>query len=267
MAGIESVVLVSGGMDSCLTAALALRDLALKGDAGPASDLAAFLHVTYGQRTAARERRAFDEISDFYQVRTRMVADIGYLKAMGGSALTDGRIDVPVDGSGLEPASDRGSPGGPNLDRSLGRSIPITYVPFRNTHLLAIAVSWAEVLGAGQIYIGAVAEDSSGYPDCRPEYYRAFNALIGVGTRPETRVEVRTPVIGLRKVEIVERGRTFGAPFHLTWSCYQNEDMACGKCDSCRLRRRAFEQAGVEDPISYSTSDGMKSPGMGARNV
>jgi hypothetical protein len=136
-----------------------------------------------------------------------------------------------------------------NLER---REIPTSYVPFRNAHFLSIAVSWGEVLGARKIFVGAVAEDSSGYPDCRPEYYQAFESVIAAGTKPETQLAIVTPVIHMRKSEIVRRGVELGAPFELTWSCYQAEDVACGVCDSCALRLRAFEEAGVRDPISYA---------------
>jgi len=159
-----------------------------------------------------------------------------HFQAIGGSALTDGRIAVPEN----------------RLDEArAGSTIPVTYVPFRNAHFLSVGVSWAESIGAGALYIGAVAEDSSGYPDCRPEYYRVFQELIRVGTKPETRIEMVTPVIAMKKSEIVRRGRELGAPLHLTWSCYQGEELACGKCDSCLLRLRAIAEAGTEDPIRY----------------
>lgn len=228
-----AVVLISGGLDSCVTTAIAAERYEVAG-----------LHVTYGQRTAARERRAFDEIADFYGVSERLVADLRYLRDIGGSALTDERIPVPRAPDSLWRASPE--------SRVVSSSIPVTYVPFRNTHLLAIAVSWSEVLGARRIFIGAVAEDSSGYPDCRPEYYRAFNQLIEVGTRPETRIEVVTPIIHMRKSEIVQKGVALGAPLQLSWSCYQAEDRACGQCESCVLRIRAFRQAGFIDPIPYA---------------
>jgi 7-cyano-7-deazaguanine synthase len=218
-----AICLVSGGMDSCVTAAIANQE----------NDELAFLHVSYGQRTEARERRAFDEIADFYGVSRRFVASLDYLSRIGGSSLTDSSIPVA--------AADLAS-----------RAIPSSYVPFRNAHLLAIATSWAEVAGARRVYIGAVAEDSSGYPDCRPEFYEAFNRVIEVGTKPETRVEIRTPVIHLRKSEIVRRGMELGAPLALTWSCYSGEDRACGRCDSCALRLRAFREAGALDPIPYA---------------
>jgi 7-cyano-7-deazaguanine synthase len=220
----KAVVLVSGGMDSCVTAAMARETHRL-----------AFVHAGYGQLTERRERQAFDAIADFYGVSERLVVSLDYFKQIGGSALTDRGIDVPEDGAGT-------APGGP---------IPPTYVPFRNAHFLSVSVSWAEVLGATAIFIGAVAEDSSGYPDCRPEYYHAFEDLARIGTRPETRIRISTPVIGMRKSEIVRRAIELGAPLDLTWSCYQGDDVACGVCDSCRLRLAAFAEAGVTDPIPY----------------
>lgn len=220
----KAVVLLSGGMDSCVTAAIARQTYRL-----------ALLHASYGQRTEARERRAFEEIADFYGVDERLVVRFDAFAQIGGSALTDRSIAVPESGAALAPHA----------------AIPVTYVPFRNAHFLSAAVSWAEVIGARAIFIGAVAEDSSGYPDCRPEYYRAFAALIREGTRPETRIEIVTPVIALRKSEIVQRGRELGAPLDRTWSCYQCEDEACGTCDSCRLRLRAFAETGASDPIAY----------------
>ncbi len=225
----SAIVLLSGGMDSCVCAAIARE----KHGAGNV----ALLHASYGQRTQKRERRAFEEIADFYGVSTRLIVKLGYFRAIGGSALTDQKIGVPQNELGAP------SPG--------GSEIPVTYVPFRNAHFLSVAVSWAEAIGARAIYIGAVAEDSSGYPDCRPEYYRVFQELIRVGTRPETHIEMVTPVIGMKKSEIIRRGLALGAPLHLTWSCYQGEDLACGVCDSCLLRLRAFAEAGVPDPIPY----------------
>ena len=223
----KAVVLLSGGMDSCVSAAMA-RERCGAGNI-------ALLHAGYGQLTQERERRAFTEIADFYGEQQRLIVQLDYFRAIGGSALTDRNIDIPEN----------------QLDASHGDGIPVTYVPFRNAHFLSIAVSWAEAIGAGAIYIGAVAEDSSGYPDCRPEYYRAFQNLIREGTRPETHIEIVTPVITLKKSEIIRRGAELGAPLHLTWSCYQGEDVACGVCDSCLLRLRAFAEAGMKDPIPY----------------
>ncbi len=218
----KAVVLLSGGMDSCVTAAIANETHAL-----------ALLHVSYGQRTERRERRAFEEIVSFYRVRERLAVRLDALREIGGSALTDDRIAVPENLNGNE------------------REIPVTYVPFRNAHFLSAAVSWAEVIGANAIFIGAESEDSSGYPDCRPEYYHVFSDLVRVGTRPETRIEIQTPVIHMRKSEIIRRGMELKAPLDRTWSCYQAEDDACGVCDSCRLRLRAFAEAGYADPIAY----------------
>jgi 7-cyano-7-deazaguanine synthase len=226
----KAVVLLSGGMDSCVCAAMALGRYGA-GNVG-------FLHAMYGQRTEQRERQAFEDIANFYRVRERLVVKLDHFRAIGGSALTDTTIDVPQNGLGAM---------GPRAS-----AIPVTYVPFRNAHFLSIGVSWAETVGAGAIYIGAVAEDSSGYPDCRPEYYRVFQELIRVGTKPETEIEMLTPVIGMKKSEIIRRGQELGAPFDLTWSCYQGEDLACGNCHSCLLRLRGFAEARLADPIAYA---------------
>jgi len=225
----KAIVLLSGGMDSCVTAAIAR-------ERHGTANLALF-HAGYGQRTESRELQAFTDIANFYGVRKRLVVRLEHFRAIGGSALTDARIAVPENALGAP--DPRGS------------SIPVSYVPFRNAHFLSVAVSWAEAIGAEAVYIGAVAEDSSGYPDCRPEYYRKFQELVREGTRPETRIEIVTPVIALKKSEIIRKGVELGAPLHLTWSCYQREDAACGVCDSCLLRLRAFEEAGVPDAIPY----------------
>ena len=219
---IKSVVLLSGGMDSCVCAALAARDTQ-----------AAAMHISYGQRTETRERQAFLRICDRLGIGKRLVVRNEVLQAVGGSALTDTSIQVP------EVQGEIGSHG-----------IPVTYVPFRNAHFLAAAVSWAEILDATRVYIGAVEQDSSGYPDCRPAYYKAFNAAVQAGTR-EGKIEIVTPLIALRKAEIVRLGLELGAPFDLTWSCYSREDRACGVCESCVLRLRAFAAAGSTDPIPY----------------
>jgi len=216
----RAVVLLSGGMDSCVCAALAARD----------SECAA-VHVSYGQRTEDRERRSFLAICDALGIPQRLVVRNEALRAIGGSALTDPNIAVPE-------------------SHLIGHGIPVTYVPFRNAHFLSVAVSWAEVLGAEKIYIGAVEQDSSGYPDCRPAYYRAFNEVIKTGTK-EGRIQIVTPLIGMRKSEIVTLGLELRAPFDLTWSCYSRQDRACGVCDSCVLRLRAFREVGADDPIPY----------------
>ena len=219
----RAVCLVSGGLDSCVCAAIAEKEY---------GGSLAFLHVNYGQRTQERELRAFIEIADFYKVGERFIADIGYLARIGGSALTDRKYRIPEN----------------DLSRE---GIPITYVPFRNTHIIAIAVSWAEVIGAERIFIGATEPDSSGYPDCRKSYFLAYNRLIQEGTRPETRITIETPLIDMRKKDVVETGIRLGAPLHLTWSCYQDEEIACGVCDSCLLRLKGFREAGIADPIPY----------------
>jgi 7-cyano-7-deazaguanine synthase len=217
-----AVCLVSGGMDSCVTAAIANEE----------KQGLAFLHVSYGQRTERREHRAFSELADYYKVERRLAVSIEHLTQIGGSSLTDRSLSVAT----------------ANLD---AQGIPTSYVPFRNAHLLSIATSWAEVIQASNLFIGAVAEDSSGYPDCRPEFYAAFQSVIDTGTKPETRIQIRTPIIAMRKSEIVLLGRQLRAPLDLTWSCYQESERACGNCDSCALRLKAFRQAGVTDPIPY----------------
>ncbi len=221
-----AIILVSGGMDSCVTAAIA------KGE----NQEIAFLHVSYGQRTERRERKAFTDIADFYNIEKRLDVSIEYLAKIGGSSLTDASIEVAE----------------ANLE---SKEIPTSYVPFRNANMLAIATSWAEVLKADLIYIGAVAEDSSGYPDCRPEFYAAFEKTIEIGTKPDTDIKIKTPIIYLSKAEIVKKGVELGAPLHLSWSCYRSEDVACGTCDSCALRLRGFANANVKDPISYAAFD------------
>jgi 7-cyano-7-deazaguanine synthase len=217
-----AICLVSGGMDSCVTAAIANEE----------NDELAFLHVSYGQRTEKRERDAFEALADHFNVKSRLAISLEHLAKIGGSSLTD--EGIPVTTANLS------APG-----------IPSSYVPFRNAHLLSAAVSWGEVIHATAIYIGAVAEDSSGYPDCRPEFYDAFQNVLDIGTKPETRITVETPVIAMRKSEIVQKGIELGAPLHLTWSCYKESESACGNCDSCALRLRAFREAGVTDPIPY----------------
>src|SRR6185436_2589123 len=219
----KAVVLMSGGMDSCVTAAIASQDYEI-----------AALHASYGQRTERRELQCFHAIADHFGVAKRLAVRLDHFQAIGGSSLTDSRLEIRD----------------ANLE---SREIPNTYVPFRNAHFLSIATSWAEVLGAVKIFIGAVWEDSSGYPDCRPEYYEAFNRVIRAGTRPSTDIRIETPLIQLSKREIVQQGLELGAPFRLTWSCYRDSNVACGICDSCALRLRAFQEAGVEDPIAYST--------------
>jgi 7-cyano-7-deazaguanine synthase len=217
----RAVVLLSGGMDSCVCAALAVRD-----------HEAAAVHISYGQRTEERERQSFLAICQRLKIHDKLMVRNEALRAIGGSALTDDSIAVPT-------------------AEEIGHNVPVTYVPFRNAHFLAVAVSWAEVLGAEKVYIGAVEPDSSGYPDCRPAYYKAFNEVAKAGTK-EGLVEIVTPLIAMRKTDIVRLGLELGAPLDLTWSCYSREDQACGICDSCVLRLRAFEAAGVQDAIPYA---------------
>ena len=218
-----AIVLVSGGMDSCVTAAIAKENYRL-----------ALLHVNYSQRTESRELQAFRNIALFYKIPEDriLISNIDYLSKIGGSSLTDMRMDVQ--------------------DAQLySKEIPTSYVPFRNTLFLTIAVSWGEVIGAKKIFIGAVEQDSPGYPDCRPSYYKTFNELVKVGTKPTTHIEVETPLIRKSKSEIVKMGISLNAPFHLSWSCYKNTDKACGMCHSCFLRLKAFKEAEIIDPIPY----------------
>ncbi len=218
----RAIVLLSGGMDSCVCATLAARDF-----------FPAALHISYGQRTEDRERQSFLAICQRLDIQDKLLVRNEALRAIGGSALTDENIAVPT--------------------HAISPDIPVTYVPFRNAHFLSVAVSWAEVLGADKIFIGAVEQDSSGYPDCRPAYYEAFNRVVKAGTKEGT-IEIVTPLIHLRKAEIVRLGLELGAPFDLTWSCYSRQDRACGVCDSCVLRLRAFAAAGASDPIPYATT-------------
>ncbi len=216
-----AVVAVSGGMDSCVTAAIANQEYRL-----------ALIHINYGQRTQTHELNSFNEIADFYNVEKRLVIDLKHFAQIGGSSLTDNAIEVT------------------KADLS-SHEIPSSYVPFRNANILSACTSWAEVIGASAIFVGAVYEDASGYPDCRPEFFNAYEKMIDLGTKPETKIKIETPIIHFSKADIVKKGIELGAPLHLTWSCYQSEDAACGVCDSCAFRLRGFEQAGVEDPIPY----------------
>jgi 7-cyano-7-deazaguanine synthase len=217
-------------MDSCVTAAIARLEYEL-----------AFAHINYGQRTEKRELKSFTEIADHYKVKHRLIIDYTHLASIGGSSLTDKNIDVTK--------ADLSSKGNTNT----GRQIPSSYVPFRNANILSACVSWAEVLNAKAVFIGAVFEDSSGYPDCRPEFFNAYEKMTDLGTKPDTKIKIQTPIINFSKAQIVNKGIELDSPLHLTWSCYQNEDEACGVCDSCALRLRGFQQAGFEDPIKYKT--------------
>ena len=211
-------------MDSCVVAAIAAERYRL-----------ACLHADYGQRTERRELTCFHQIAEYYKAEKKLIVDLGHLSDVGGSSLTDRNI----------PVTPTETPG----------TIPLTYVPFRNANLLCAAVSWAEVIGAHKIFIGAVEQDSPGYPDCRPEFYKAFNELVRVGTKPDTDIEVVAPLIRMKKHEIVHKGIELDAPFHLTWSCYTREDVPCGACDSCLIRARAFKQAGTTDPLANERSN------------
>jgi 7-cyano-7-deazaguanine synthase len=216
-----AVVLVSGGVDSCVTTAIANLKYKL-----------ALLHVNYGQRTESKELDSFNKIADFYKVRDRLVCDLKWFSKIGGSSLTDKKMKIPT--------------------KSDTQTTPSTYVPFRNANLLSIAVAWAEVIGARKIFIGVVAQDAPAYPDTRPEFYKIFNTLVSIGTRPETKIEVLTPIIAMQKSEVVKLGAKLKAPLYLTWSCYKNNDLACGECESCKRRIRAFKLAKVEDLIHYA---------------
>jgi 7-cyano-7-deazaguanine synthase len=216
-----AVIALSGGMDSCVSAAIAIDQYEL-----------AVIHFNYGQRTEQRELQAFNEIANFYKLNKRLVVDFSHLSNIGGSSLTDKNIEVS------------------NADLT-NEEIPSSYVPFRNANILSACTSWAEILEARAIFIGAVYEDSSGYPDCRPEFFKTFEKVIEIGTKPQTNIKIETPVIHFSKAEIVKTGIKLKAPLSLTWSCYQNEDKACGICDSCALRLKGFQAAGVEDPIEY----------------
>jgi 7-cyano-7-deazaguanine synthase len=224
----RAVLCLSGGMDSTVCAALAARDY----------DVYA-LHFSYGQRTEARELAAATEIARLTGAKEFLPLRMDLFRRIGGSALTDAAIAVPE---------------APAEEAAIGAEIPVTYVPFRNAHFLSAAVSWAEVVGAKRVFIGAVEQDSSGYPDCRPAYYDAFNELIRRGTK-EGDIRVETPLIHLRKSEIVRLGVELGAPFHVSWSCYSGEREACGVCESCVLRLRAFRESGAADPIPYAGSE------------
>lgn len=216
-----AVIAVSGGLDSCVTAAIANEKYEL-----------AFAHFNYGQRTERRELKSFNDIANFFNVKKTMIYDFRHFSVIGGSALTDKKIKIS------------------KADLN-NKEIPATYVPFRNANILSACVSWAEVLNATAVFIGAVYEDASGYPDCRPEFFHSFQKVIDTGTKPATKIKIETPVINLSKEEIIKLGVELNAPIHLTWSCYKNEDIACGVCDSCAFRLRGFQKAGIKDPLPY----------------
>jgi 7-cyano-7-deazaguanine synthase len=219
----KAVILLSGGMDSAVTVSIA-KEMGY--------DIAA-LHLNYGQMTQAAEFRAFEQICNYFSIKEKLVVDIRYLTQIGGSSLTDKTIHIN------------------DADESY-QGIPNTYVPFRNANILAIATSWAEVISADGLFIGANQVDSSGYPDTREEFFRAYEQMIDLGTKPDTKIKVFTPIIKMSKKEIVETGLRLGTPLELTWSCYRENEIACGTCDSCFLRLKGFEEANAKDPISYS---------------
>jgi len=216
-----AIVLVSGGMDSLVVTAIAKQDYKL-----------ALLHIKYGQRTQRKELKAFGEIASVYKVKRKLIVTFEHLKQIGGSSLTDAKMEIP---NAVRKAS----------------GTPTTYVPFRNAHLLAVATSWAEVIGATKIFIGASEEDSAGYPDCRQDFYKTFNQAIQAGTKPQTHISIVTPLIRMKKADIVKKGIELGAPFELTWSCYRSNRKPCGRCDSCVRRLKGFKEAGVIDPVKY----------------
>lgn len=219
----KAVILISGGMDSAVVAALT-REMGY--------ELAA-LHLNYGQRTEERELKAFNDICDYFAIDERLIVDVKYLSQIGGSSLTD--INIEVTKANLE-----------------SEEIPSSYVPFRNANIMAISVSWAEVIHADAICVGAMEQDSSGYPDCREDFFDAYEKMIDLGTKPDTKIKILRPIISLSKKDIVIEGKRLNVPFELSWSCYQNSEISCGECDSCALRLRGFEAAEIEDPLSYA---------------
>jgi len=219
----KAVILLSGGMDSLVTTAIAKQE----------NDELYFLHANYGQKTQVKEQECFDNLIDYYQPKGILNVDLSYLKQIGGTSLIDKNVQIK------------------DYDATNAHLVPDTYVPFRNGNLIVIASSWAEVIGAQRIYIGAVEEDSSGYPDCRESFYKAINKAIDLGTKDDTMIQIKTPVIHKTKAEIVKLGKELNAPFEYSWSCYRNNDVACGTCDSCHLRLKAFQEAGLKDPIPY----------------
>jgi len=217
----KAVCIISGGMDSALSAKIAQEE---------GYEIIA-LHFNYGQRTETKELACFRKITDAMNISDSYEIDLPFFEQIGASALTDKSIEVPTGG--------------------LEEGIPVTYVPFRNGIFLSIAASVAEKHGAEALFIGVVEEDSSGYPDCRESYIMQMEKAINLGTKDETHIEIKMPLVHMKKSEIVAKSLELGVPLEYTWSCYQSEDEACGVCDSCRLRLKGFEEAGVKDPISY----------------
>lgn len=218
----KAVVLLSGGMDSALCAAIAKE----KGYS------IAALHLNYGQKTESRELESFRNLAEYFGAKESLIVDVSHFAAIGGSSLTDKKIEV-------------------TMAELNSKDIPTSYVPFRNGNILSIAASWAEVIGADAIFIGAMQLDSSGYPDCRQEFFDSFQQSINLGTKPETYIKIITPLINYSKKDIVEHGMELKVPFELTWSCYRDSDTACGECDSCALRLRGFQSAGLRDSLNY----------------
>lgn len=218
----KAVCLLSGGMDSSTLAYLTKS----KG-----YEILA-LHLNYGQRTQNKELACAKKIAGLLQAEAFVEVDIGYFSKFGASSLTDTKIDVDT----FDP---------------LRAHIPNTYVPFRNANLLSIATSFAEARGADAIFIGVQSLDYSGYPDCRPQFIEAFQRVIDTGTRDQTRIRLITPFIHMTKTDILKEGMKLHVPYEHTWSCYRNEDLACGTCGSCHFRREAFEALGLTDPIPY----------------
>ena len=217
----KAIIMLSGGMDSCVTTSISINH-------GYKPYL---LHVNYGQRTQRRELKSFHDIANFYNIEEKLIVDITHLSKIGGSCLIDEKIDVPK----------------ANLEN---KEVPISYVPFRNANILSIATSWAEIINASAIYVGAVEEDSSGYPDCRRSFFDAFESVINTGTKPDTNIKIITPLISLSKKEIINKGLLIGSPLEMTWSCYKNSEKPCNECDSCILREKGFKGAGHIDPIN-----------------
>jgi len=217
----KAVVILSGGMDSTTALFIAKKE----------GYTLIPLHFNYGQRTEKKELESFNKICDYLNLENKYIIDIPFYKQIGASALVDKTIDVPTDG--IKPG------------------IPVTYVPFRNGIFLSIAAAIAEKESAEAIYIGVVEEDSSGYPDCREEFIKNMEKAINTGTKPETNITIKTPLIHLKKEDIVKKALEVNVPLELTWSCYKNEDEACGVCDSCRLRLKGFKKVGIKDPIKY----------------
>jgi len=223
----SAVVLVSGGMDSA-TAAFEAKHRGY--------DLY-FLHTTYGQQTADKESECAQQLADYMDVADFLHIETDHLARIGASSLTDDSIDIEEE----------------DLDSD---EIPSSYVPFRNANLLSMATSYAEANDCSSIFIGAHSEDYSGYPDCRPEFFNAFQQVIEVGTKPETSIELVAPFVDWSKTGITERGLNLDVPYELTWSCYREEAPACGTCDACAYRLKAFQEAGVKDPIEYAERPG-----------